>query len=107
MFDGTYKELFSEDDEVLIGEAVLTRFERARIVGARALQISQGAPVLVETDPDDFQPVDVAKVELKARVLPVGLQRWNPNGEYQLIPIQWLADREFISQIILDDEEDD
>ena len=104
MFGATNKELISDNDEVLIGEAVLTRYERARIVGARALQISQGAPVLIDTDPDDFQPVDVATIELKARVLPVGLQRWNPNREFQLIPIQWLADREFISQIILDDE---
>lgn len=105
MFSGDPIELISDDDSVLIGEAVLTRYERARIVGARALQISQGAPVLIETDPDDFQPVDVAMTELKARVLPVGLQRWNPNGEFQLIPIQWLKDREFISQIQLDDSE--
>ncbi|MCE7734970.1 MAG: DNA-directed RNA polymerase subunit K [Candidatus Heimdallarchaeota archaeon] len=105
MLSGTNVELKSDDGSVLIGEAVLTRYERARIVGARALQISQGAPVLIETDPDDFQPVDVAMSELKARVLPVGLQRWNPNREFQLIPIQWLADREFISQIKLDDSE--
>ncbi len=105
MFSGDPIELISDDDSVLIGEEVLTRYERARIVGARALQISQGAPVLIETDPDDFQPVDVAMTELKARVLPVGLQRWNPNGEYQLIPIQWLKDREFISQIQLDDSD--
>ena len=94
MFSGANKELISDDGTVLIGEAVLTRYERARIVGARALQISQGAPVLIDVDPDDFLPVDVATSELKARVLPVGLQRWNPNKEYQLIPIQWLKDRE-------------
>ena len=104
MLSGTSIELISDDDSVLIGEAVLTRYERARIVGARALQISQGAPVLIDADPDDFQPVDVATAELKARVLPVGLQRWNPNREFQLIPIQWLADREFISQIKLDSD---
>ncbi|MHA2097440.1 MAG: DNA-directed RNA polymerase subunit K [Candidatus Kariarchaeaceae archaeon] len=105
MLSGANIELTSDDDTVLIGESVLTRYERARIVGARALQISQGAPILIDVDPDDFQPVDVATSELKARVLPVGLQRWNQNKEFQLIPVQWLKDREFISQIQLDDSE--
>lgn len=95
------RELKSEDDEVLIGEPVLTRYERARIVGARALQVSQGAPVLIGTSEDDFRPIDVAHKELKARVLPVGMARRIPNGDYQIIPIQWLQDREFISQIDL------
>jgi DNA-directed RNA polymerase subunit K/omega len=103
LLSGANTELTSDDDAVLIGESVLTRYERARIVGARALQISQGAPILIDVDPDDFQPVDVATSELKARVLPVGLQRWNPNKEFQLIPVQWLSDREFISQIKLDE----
>jgi DNA-directed RNA polymerase subunit K/omega len=105
LLSGANIELTSDDDTVLIGESVLTRYERARIVGARALQISQGAPILIDVDPDDFQPVDVATSELKARVLPVGLQRWNQNKEFQLIPVQWLKDREFISQIQLDDSE--
>lgn len=85
---------------VEIGEPVLTRFERARIIGARALQISQGAPILIYIDQDDFRPIDVAKKELQARVLPIGLARKLPNNPVpNIIPIQWLEDREFISQI--------
>ena len=105
MIDDTTRELESKDGKVLIGEPVLTRYERARVVGARALQVSQGAPVLIEIESDDFRPIEVAKYELKARVLPVGMARRIPNGEYQVIPLQWLKDREFISQIRVDPQE--
>ncbi|MDH5400988.1 MAG: DNA-directed RNA polymerase subunit K [Candidatus Heimdallarchaeota archaeon] len=99
MIDESMKEIVSNKDEVLIGEPVLTRYERARIVGARALQISQGAPTLIDIEEDNVRPIDVATKELKARVLPVGMARRRPNGVFQIIPIQWLKDREFIHQI--------
>lgn len=51
-----------------------TRFERARIVGARALQIAMGAPVLVEDD-GQLDPLDVAIEELKAGVIPITVKR--------------------------------
>lgn len=51
-----------------------TRFERARIVGARALQIAMGAPVLVEDD-GRLDPLDVAIEELKAGVIPITVKR--------------------------------
>ncbi|NHJ31724.1 MAG: DNA-directed RNA polymerase subunit K [Asgard group archaeon] len=100
--DDLVREIISKDGKVEIGEPVLTRYERARVVGARALQVSQGAPVLIGVESDDFKPIEVAKWELKARVLPVGMARRIPNGQYQIIPIQWLKDREFISQIEID-----
>ena len=48
--------------------ASLTRFERARILGARALQISMGAPPLVSPEGD---PIDIAVRELEAGLLPM------------------------------------
>ncbi|MDI9395837.1 MAG: DNA-directed RNA polymerase subunit K [Euryarchaeota archaeon] len=53
-----------------------TRFERARIVGARALQIAMGAPVLVEDD-GRLDPLGVAIAELKAGVIPITVKRKN------------------------------
>ncbi len=50
-----------------------TRFERARIIGARALQLSEGAPALLETETDD--PIDTARAELDAGVVPIGVRR--------------------------------
>ena len=57
-----------------------TKYEEARIIGARALQISQGAPLLVklsEKDLEDigFNPVEIAKLEYKADVIPITVKR--------------------------------
>lgn len=51
----------------------LTRYEKARIVGARALQISMGAPALIESDTND--PIDIALEELKKGVIPITIKR--------------------------------
>ena len=50
-----------------------TRYERARIIGARALQISKGAPPLIETGTSD--PVRIAEKELENGVLPITVRR--------------------------------
>ncbi len=50
-----------------------TRFERARIIGARALQISAGARPLVKIEIDD--PIKIAEAELAAGVIPLGVKR--------------------------------
>ena len=52
----------------------LTRFERARILGARAIQISMGAKPLVDIK-DSLDPIDIAYEELKAGVLPLDVIR--------------------------------
>jgi len=54
-------------------EIKLTRYERARMIGARALQISLGAPVLLEIDKGE--PIDLAMEELKQGVIPITVKR--------------------------------
>jgi len=76
--------------KILIGPSKLTRFERARIVGARALQIAMGAPILVEVKENMRSPIDIALEELKRGVLPITIRRTLPDGTYQDIPIKWL-----------------
>ncbi|RJX45130.1 DNA-directed RNA polymerase subunit K [Halonotius aquaticus] len=49
------------------------RYEKARILGARSLQISYGAPVLVETD--QSEPILIAAEEYDAGVLPFTINR--------------------------------
>lgn len=49
-----------------------TRFERARIIGSRALQISFGAPILAKDVPDDMlDPIDIAIMEYDQNVIPI------------------------------------
>jgi DNA-directed RNA polymerase subunit K len=50
-----------------------SRYEKARIIGARALQVSYGAPVLVDTD--ESQPILIAAEEYDAGVLPFTVRR--------------------------------
>ena len=77
--------------EILIGPPRLTRFERARIVGARALQIAMGAPILIEPKEGMTNPIDIALEELKRGVLPITIRRTLPDGvTYQDIPLRWL-----------------
>jgi DNA-directed RNA polymerase subunit K len=52
-----------------------TRFERARILGARALQVSLGAPILIDVRPDLVDPVDIAELEFAAGRIPITVRR--------------------------------
>ena len=74
-------------DNVQIGPPKLTRFERVRIVGARALQLSLGAPMLIELPQRISDPIDIALAELKEGVLPMTIRRTLPDGSYQDISL--------------------
>jgi len=50
-----------------------TRFEKARIIGARALQISCGAPTMIEYPKGMLDPIDIAMLEFDADVLPISV----------------------------------
>lgn len=78
----------------LIGPKKLTRFEKARVIGARALQISMGAPVLVDTSRSSKSPIDIALMELEQGVLPISIRRTLPDGESQNIPLRILLEGE-------------
>jgi len=67
---------------VLAGPKWLTRFERARIVGARALQISMGAPILIDAKKAPKSLFALAETELKDGRLPMTVRRTLPTGEY-------------------------
>jgi DNA-directed RNA polymerase subunit K len=55
-----------------------TRFERARIVGARALQIAMGAPFLLDPQAEVVNPVDMALLEFRENVIPITVRRMVP-----------------------------
>ncbi len=61
----------------------LTKYEKARLLGARALQISMGAPLHVQLSPSEFEavhysPLEIAKIEFKKGVLPLTVKRPMP-----------------------------
>lgn len=83
------KEIQSKNNEILIGPVRLTRFEKARITGARSLQLSLGAPILTKIPPEFTDTIMIAKYELEKKTLPISIRRILPNGLYQDIPIEW------------------
>jgi len=57
-----------------------TKYEKARIIGARALQVAMGAPLLVDEKllnlrAINFDPVQIAKEEFRKGVLPITIKR--------------------------------
>ena len=80
-------DITSKNGEIVTGPPTLTRFERARIMGARALQLSLGAPVFIEIPKNATTSLEIAMEELKQRVIPIVIKRTLPNGDYQHLPI--------------------
>ena len=57
-----------------------TKYERARILGARALQISMNAPLLIKIEKEDLEKINydalkIAEVELNSEILPISIKR--------------------------------
>ena len=82
-------EIPCENGKITIGPPTLTRFEKARIMGARALQLSLGAPPFISIPKSARISLDIAMEELEQRVIPITIRRMLPNGDYQNIPIDY------------------
>lgn len=95
----------------------MTKYERARLLGVRALQIrcgiprvccvlcaclltgasaaaSMGAPVMVELTADETDPLEIARKELKERRIPIVIRRHLPDESYE----DWTVDELIIEQ---------
>ncbi|CZT16581.1 related to DNA-directed RNA polymerase I, II, III 18kD subunit [Ramularia collo-cygni] len=60
----------------------MTKYERARVLGTRALQISMGAPVLVDVE-SETDPLQIALKELREKKIPLVVRRYLPDGYYE------------------------
>jgi DNA-directed RNA polymerase I, II, and III subunit RPABC2 len=60
----------------------LTKYERARVLGTRALQISMNAPVMVDLD-GETDPLRIAEKELRERKIPIIVRRYLPDGSHE------------------------
>ena len=73
----------------------MTKYERARILGTRALQISMNAPVMVELE-GETDPLQIALKELRQRKIPITVRRFLPDMSYE----DWNVD-----ELIIPDEQ--
>ncbi|XP_032688952.1 DNA-directed RNA polymerases I, II, and III subunit RPABC2 [Odontomachus brunneus] len=60
----------------------MTKYERARVLGTRALQIAMCAPVMVELE-GETDPLQIAMKELKQRKIPIVIRRYLPDNSYE------------------------
>ena len=67
----------------------LTKYEKARLIGTRALQISMGAPVTIETE-GATDPVVIAEMELMKGQTPLIIRRYLPNNQYEDVDVRSL-----------------
>ncbi len=48
-----------------------TKFEKASIIGARALQLAYGAPPLIKVPAHVYDPLELAEIEYEEKVIPI------------------------------------
>lgn len=66
--------------ELKLDKNKLTKYEKARIIGARSLQISMGAPIIVKLTPKrleelKYDPLEIAKLEFEEGLIPLNISR--------------------------------
>ena len=69
-------------DEDRITSKFMTKYERARILGTRALQISKNAPLMVDPG-EESDPYRLAEMELSEKKIPFIVRRYLPDGSYE------------------------
>jgi DNA-directed RNA polymerase I, II, and III subunit RPABC2 len=85
-------DVMTEGDDLLVSTGTaaaervttryLTKYERARVLGTRALQISMNAPVMVDLD-GETDPLRIAEKELRERKIPIIIRRYLPDGSHE------------------------
>jgi DNA-directed RNA polymerase I, II, and III subunit RPABC2 len=61
----------------------LTKYERAKIIGERAIQINNGSEVYVEIPNGVWDSLKIAEKELKEKKIPYVIRRYLPNGDFE------------------------
>lgn len=61
----------------------MTKYERARVLGTRAMQISRNAPVMVELSAHETDPLVIAEKELREGKMPFIIRRYLPDGSFE------------------------
>ncbi len=90
-----------------------SKYERARILGARALQIAMNAPLLIKITPEDlekikFDALKIAEVELNSNILPISIKKPFPErkeGELKRAKEKKIKDKEIEEMEAQEEEE--
>lgn len=88
---GTRRGMYKIPDAERVTSRFMTKYERARILGCRAHQISKNAPLLVDPE-EESHPYKLAEMELDKSKIPFIVRRYLPDGSYE----DWKASELFI-----------
>lgn len=96
-----------------MNEQSFTKYERARILGARALQIAMNAPLLIKISKEDLESVKydalkIAEIELDSGILPISVKRPFPRkkeGALKRIAAKKMSDNQIEEKEIAEEEE--
>lgn len=80
--DGVTKSGYTKNKERITSK-FLTKYERARILGTRALQLSKNAPPMIGLLEGESDPYKVAERELTERKIPFIIRRYLPDQTYE------------------------
>ena len=84
VLNGNLKRKTTDDStENKITPRFMTKYEKARVIGTRALQISKNAPVMVNVRNDEYDPIAIAEKELVEGKLPFIIRMYLPDGSYE------------------------
>ena len=96
-----------------MNEQDFTKYEKARILGARALQISMNAPLLIKIEPKDLEKINydalkIAEVELNSNILPISINKPFPERKEEKLKRareKKLSDEEAVEKEAAEEEE--
>ncbi len=83
------------EKKIKIGSIFITRYERSRIIGARALQLAFQASPFIEIPKGMNDPLEIATYELEKKMLPITIRRHLPDGTSQDVPVKWLINENY------------
>ena len=90
---GLSNAMFKNDNKTILTTKQLTKYEKTKILGIRAQQLSSGMPALIQVPKNIRDVRQIALLELKARKMPFIIKRQLPNNAYEYIKVE---DLEFI-----------
>lgn len=76
----------------------LSKYERARLIGARANQIAVNAPVEIDLEPWETDPVTIANKELDLMLIPLIVRRFIPDGTVEDFRVEELLQAEYLTR---------
>lgn len=91
--DDYYKKMQKDEEKMVkvpadqrITNNVLSKYEKAKVLGVRAAQIAKNAPIYASIDPErlfTLNALDIAELELQQKTIPFLIRRFLPDGQFE------------------------